>query len=293
MTSPHQFPLRSAPSTRSARPSIAARLPGVLALLVAFGLFAGTARAQLMVHPTRIVLDEKQRSAQLEIINNSNETATYRVLLVNRRMNEGGQLSAADSPSPDDRFADAMLRYSPRHVTLAPGASQVVRVLLSRPAGLADGEYRSHLLFARQADEQDAVPAQDRGQDIGITLNALVGVSIPVIVRQGATTATVALTDLDFVRAASGAPTSVAFTLRRTGNQSVYGDLVATFTPADGRTQIVGKAGGVAVYTPNALRRVRLALDPPAGLALSNGTLTVSYREQSGAVIAEASRQVP
>lgn len=78
--------------------------------------------------------------------------------------------------------------------------------------------------------------------------------------------------------------------MERTGNQSVYGDLAVSFTPNGGTEQIIGRANGVAVYTPNALRRAHMILQRPGNLRLSNGTLRVTYREQAkdgGKLLAE------
>ena len=52
----------------------------------------------------------------------------------------------------------------------------------------------------------------------------------------------------------------------------------------------------MAVYTPNPLRRVKLALQPPAGLALARGTLRVTFRERpdaGGKLLAEAAIELP
>lgn len=269
-------------------------------VLAALAFVTGHATAQLMVHPTRIVLDDKQRAAQLEVINSSTEPATYRLSLVNRRMSEDGKFLPVDEAQPGEQFADAMLRYSPRRITLAPGTSQVVRILLRKPADLEPGEYRSHLLFAKQPDAAGAGAKSDGtgaksggagGDGIDIALNALIGVSIPIIVREGETQAELSIAKLALERE-TGTPVA-AMELHRSGNQSVYGDLVASFAPKKGAPRIVGRAGGVAVYTPNPLRRVRLQLEPPPGFALADGTLTVSFREQGGAVLAESSMRIP
>lgn len=250
------------------------------------------ASAQLMVHPTRVVLDRNQRSAQLEIINNSDKPGIYRIALVNRRMDENGRFSVADTPLAGELFADGMLRYSPRRVTLAAGASQLIRVMVRKPADLASGEYRSHLLFDQQPDPAARpAPATPGASDqIGVALTALVGVSVPIIVRHGETAATVSLGSLS-LNAPTGQPAVLSLDMQRTGNQSVHGDLAVSFTPAGGKARVIGRAGGVAVYTPNTLRRVKLTLDP-VGTMLANGTLSVTYREPSergGALLAEAS----
>ena len=60
----------------------------------------------------RIVLENDQRSAQVEIINNSNKTTVYRISLVNRRMSETGDLSTIDTPAPDELLADSLVRLT-------------------------------------------------------------------------------------------------------------------------------------------------------------------------------------
>lgn len=258
------------------------------------------ALAELMLYPTRIVFAGNQRAAQLELINNGTESATYRISLVNRRMSETGAFSEIDAPLPGEQFAEDLLRYSPRQVTLAPGAGQAVRIMVRKPANLATGEYRSHMLFAKQPDPKGRTSVESSSDaaadnEIGIMLTALVGASIPVIVRHGNTDASVALSHLDLRRPADKAPV-LAFVMERSGNQSVYGDLTISFTPHSGSEQVIARANGVAVYTPNPLRRASITLGQLNGSQLTNGALRVTYREQAedgGALLAEAVLQLP
>jgi P pilus assembly chaperone PapD len=258
----------------------------------------GHALADLMLYPTRIVFEGNQRAAQLELINSGSEDETYRISLVNRRMSETGAFSAIDVPLPDEKFADDKLRYSPRQVTLAPGVGQVVRIMLRKPAGLATGEYRSHLLFSKQPDPSGRTSVEDSGADnnqINVVLTTLIGASIPVIMRHGSTDANIVLTQLDLRRPVDNAPV-LAFVMERTGNQSVYGDLTVSFIPYGGSEQVIERANGVAVYTPNALRRVSIQLKQINGPRLTNGALRVTYREQAedgGALLSEAVLQLP
>lgn len=272
-------------------------------LLLAFAGLAGLlgqqfAAADLMLHPTRLVFEKNQRAAQLDLINDGSETATYRLHLVNRRMSETGEFSAVDTPAPDEQFANGMLRYSPRQVTLAPGTAQTVRLLLRKPAGLAPGEYRSHLMFERvpETSTQTSIEARSRvpEQGIEIRLIPIVSISIPVIVRHGKTSAAVTISNLELHPSAGEQPAIVSFELRRTGNRSVYGDLAVTFVSADGVEQGLVNASGVAVYTPNPLRRVKMQL--PTGITPAQGTLRVVYRErpeEGGKPLAEAAIQLP
>jgi fimbrial chaperone protein len=250
-----------------------------------------------MLFPTRIVFEKNQRAAQLELINQGKTPETYRLSMVNRRMNETGDFSPADTPAPGEQFADSMVRFSPRQVTIPPGGSQTVRMLLRKPEALATGEYRSHLQIDRVADPEGSgsIETAADASKIGVTLTALVGASIPVIVRQGETHATVALTQLA-VLAAGAEPISLAFEIDRSGDRSVYGDLAVTFTPKGGAPIEVAKAGGVAVYVPNAARKVRMPVRLPEGMELSGGSLRVSFHERAdagGKLLAEASIAAP
>jgi P pilus assembly chaperone PapD len=254
--------------------------------------------AELMLHPTRIVFDKNTRATQIELINNGSKPASYRISLVNRRMTEAGQFEAADTAQDGERFADEMLRFSPRQITLQPGTAQTVRVMLRKPAELAEGEYRSHLQFDKLPDVEGATSIESQGAggtQIGVVLNALVGASVPVIVRHGATDSRVKLAGLalgtDEARRAQ-----LALQFEREGNGSVYGDVSVTFTPRNGMPQSLARVGGIAVYTPNRIRKTTLPLQVPDGLALTGGTLDVSYRdrpEAGGKLLAQASLNLP
>lgn len=269
-------------------------------VLLAWLALAVPAYAELMLHPTRLVFEKNQRAAQIELINNGNKPATYRISLVNRRMTEAGQFEPADTAGPGERFADDMLRFSPRQITLEPGTAQTVRVMLRKPAELLDGEYRSHLQFERLPDVEGnaSIENQGKGADgkgIGVVLNALVGASVPVIVRHGATAATVSLAKLALQKDEAQRPL-LTLQFEREGSSSIYGDLNVTFTPRGGTPQALAQVGGVAVYTPNRVRRAALALEVPAGTKLARGTIEVSFRERpeaGGKLLAQANLELP
>lgn len=257
--------------------------------------------ADLVLFPTRVVFEGRQGAAQIELMNQGKSPETYRLNMVNRRMGENGEFIAIETPGPGEQFADGMVRFSPRQVTIAAGSSQVVRLQLRKPADLAPGEYRSHLQIDRVAEASgnssvEAV-AQRGAKEMGVVIQALVGASIPVIVRHGELQATVSLSELSLVPPSAANPGGMlALKMSREGNRSVYGDLLVTLTTAAGVTMEVAKAGGVAVYAPNAVRRARLPLQLPAGTPMPGGTLKLTYRdrpEAGGKLLAEASLTLP
>jgi hypothetical protein len=271
-------------------------------VLIAFllALTAPLALADLSLYPTRIVIEKNQRAAQVELINSGTAPETYRINLVNRRMGETGEFIAIETPGPGEQFADEMLRYSPKQVTVPAGGSQTVRILVRKPANLAAGEYRSHLQFDRVADSAGASSVEQStnidSNGIGVVITALVGASIPIIVRQGETTVSGVLSDLTLLAATPENGPTLSFQIQRSGNRSLYGDLSVSFIPKVGPTLVLAKAGALAVYVPNSMRRTRMVLQVPPGTQLAQGSLQLSFNERAdagGKLIAQASLVLP
>ena len=226
-------------------------------------------------------------------MNRGSEPATFRVSFTRLRMKADGSFEEVAEPVPGERFADPLIRYSPRQVTLPPGQSQVVRLMLRKPRDLEDGEYRSHLLFQAlppaTSSSIENIAADAPAEGITVQITPLVGVSIPVIVRHGELDSAVTLSDAQIVAGADGRPGSiptnassegrpvVAVTLNRSGSGSVYGDFRVTFTPAGGEPLVVAQANGVAVYANLDRRQFRSPLSLPAGIELANGSLDIAY----------------
>ena len=280
------------------------RAAGLLLLLTA--LVAPVAMADLMLYPTRVVMEKNQRAAQVELINNGLAAESYRISVVNRRMTETGEIVSADNAEPNELFASDILRYSPRQVTLKAGESQTVRISLRKPASLAIGEYRSHLQFDRLPDVEGSNNIEQtknsEQSQITISLITLIGASIPVIVRHGDTAASVTLDHLVIETAhktegQAGGPPLLAFHMNRSGNRSVYGNLLATYTSPGGEPVRVGLANGVGIYVPNTLRIAKLPTKLPVGTTLKKGGLlhlSFSQRpEDGGKLMAQASLVVP
>ena len=281
------------------------RSGAVLFLILAFAgsYTASIAQAQggLTVTPTRIFFEGRKRSDLVTLINTSSIAATYRVSFKNMRMLENGSYEDIEEPGEGELFADPMIRYSPRQVTLEPGASQIIRLLLRKPADLADGEYRSHLMFrtlpSETAEEDIEKPVLEEGE-LQIQIKTLFAITIPVIARHGELTATMTLSDLELTLPEDTTKRPTLFMrLNRSGNKSVYGDIIVTFVPSSGEEQsVVGLIRGLGVLSPYPTRTVLLPLRIPDGLDFQNGQLQIAYRssrEIGAELLAEAEVNVP
>jgi hypothetical protein len=106
----------------------------------------------------------------------------------------------------------------------------------------------------------------------------------------------VTLSNLAVMPAKGEAKPLLAFSFNRSGNQSVYGDVLATYTAPGGKPLEVGKVSGVAVYVPNTTRAAQIPLSLPNGVALKGGTLRLTFSERpeaGGKLLSEASFSVP
>ena len=272
----------------------------VLAAVV-FGAVAqsGAAWAQsagdLVVAPTRVVFEGRTRSAQLGLVNQGSGTATYRISVINMRMDQDGGMVEITEPDDGQAFAGRLFRYSPRQVTLEPGASQAIRLLLRKPKDLEEGEYRSHLLMRAVPDEGgQSVEAPSEGA--AIRLIPIFGIAVPVIVRHGELKYDVEINDAAYAPASDEKPLpEVSFSLDRLGESSAFGDL--TISTDDGGEEVVlSRVMRLAVYVPNRSRTIVMPLRVPEGLNLSGRTLKISFAETAddgGAMKAESTITVP
>jgi P pilus assembly chaperone PapD len=253
----------------------------------------------LLIAPTRVVLDGRVRTAEIVLVNIGAATATYRISLVRQRMTEDGRFEEVGEPLEGEQFADDLVRFTPRQAVLEPRVAQTVRLQLRKPADLAAGEYRSHLLFRAipPVAEATAEEAPTEGT-LGIKLIPVYGISIPVIVRNGETWAKVTISDLELKPGTEDAPNpTLSLVLNRTGNRSTYGDItVTTRFAGQSKDTVLARVAGLAVYAPNPLRRLALALQVPDDANLSGARVQVEYRdrpEDGGALLAKGSLVAP
>ncbi len=240
------------------------------------------AAGNLMVTPTRIVFEQRTRTAQVTLVNQGAETSNFRISFIRQNMTEHGDFVAV-AENEAGLYSDTMVRFSPRQVTLPPGQSQVIRLMLRKPRELADGEYRSHMLFQalpRPSSTSVENIAKKASEGITIELIPVVGVSIPVIVRQGDVAAKITLTDAKIVPADKpGSSDKLAVYINREGTSSAYGDFRVTFTPKgeDSTPIVVAQANSIAVYANISKRLFELPLQIPPGFTMKNGNLDIDF----------------
>lgn len=258
----------------------------VTILLGLTGIFSNVslmAQGDLMVFPKRLVFEGPTKIAELNLANIGNDTARYNISFVQYRMNEDGSFTEIQTPDAGQNFADKFLRYYPRSIILAPRESQIVKVQLARTAQMEPGEYRSHIYFRAIPNSRPLGEEEKRDTTtVSVKLVPIFGITIPTIIRVGESTAKVSLTDLSYSVKNDTLPV-ISLKFNRTGNMSVYGDLSVVHLSPSGKRTEVGRANGVAVYTPNQSRLFQVALSVKAGADFSSGKLHVEYNAPNDA----------
>jgi P pilus assembly chaperone PapD len=240
------------------------------------------AQGNLLITPRRVVFDGARRVMELNLANTGQDTAKYNVSMIQYRMKEDGSFEEITIPDPGQNFADKNIRFFPRTVTLGPNEAQVVKMQVANTTNLAPGEYRSHVYF-RAVPKQVALGEEEIQKDstaVSVKLIPIFGITIPVIIRIGESTTKVTLSGLK-MEMVNDTINRLEMTFNRTGNMSVYGDLKVMYVSPTGITTQVGVVNGIAVYTPNSVRRFRMDLDNKAKVDFRTGSLRVTYSAQS------------
>jgi len=215
--------------------------------------------ASIMVTPYRAVFEDRTRSQVITIINRSDKVATFRTEWFNTIVDENGSYEIIEENDP--RYASIktsqdFIRFSPRQVTLAPGDKQAIRIAVRKPAGLEDGEYRSHLLFKQLSDPKDY---QDNPAGISLSLN--LSISIPVILRQGNLEVNAEITAVDYKKSiASDQQDQFIVSISRTGDASTYGSLKVFDANDTSNENLLAVVNNVSIFPETAQKNVSIPI---------------------------------
>ena len=240
------------------------------------------AQGNLMVFPRRVVFEGSKRSQTLNLANTGTDTARYNISVVQYRMKENGAFEEITQPDSGEYFADKYIRFFPRSVILAPNDAQAVKIQLVKANEMSPGEYRSHIYF-RAVPPENPLGEKEALKDttsISIKLVPIFGITVPVIIRVGESTAKVSISDVSFEMVNDTLPT-LTMAFNRTGNMSVYGDIGIDYITLKGKVMQVSFIQGMAVYTPTPVRRLKIDLDKTLDIDYRKGKLHIVFTAHS------------
>lgn len=259
----------------------------IIALFLCFNALVTSyhAHANLLISPTRIAFDERQRVAQVIVINNSNEYKTYRLAWEEKKAKPVGGYTRLEEGVAHPTALSNMVRMSPSQVRLAPGERQIVKLALRKPQNLAEQEYRSHLLFQALPNESKS---QREGQGVGIKIDLILSYSIPVILRQGTSLPEVNIQSVSLDK--SDDKKSLLMAIAREGKYSSFGKVEVFYKANNSNEEVtVAMVNDYSIYPEVSLGKLALNIFEPAVIT-SPGKLRIVYsglKEYRGQVFAE------
>lgn len=263
------------------------KTPFALLTIIALAFLTGTTAAQarnaeLLLSPTRIVLEGGSKYATVTVRNNGDGVGRYKIDLVDTIMDENGGIKVREETDKDPYSAKTILSLSPKSMTLKPDENQPIRILVKNYDSLPDGEYKSHLevrLTESDLDLKTGLPSTD---GTTVTLKPKMTTVIPIIIRKGATDFKVSLDEAKLVMAGSDGQTAptIKTTFRFSGNRSVLGDIKVTHIAPDGKEEQLAFFRGIAIYRDVATRTQSVPLKVPSGLNIHAGKLNVAFMSQ-------------
>lgn len=242
-------------------------LGGLFFLLAALPALAPAARAEFLVSPLRQVITAKEPVARYRVSNASDRIVEARVDWIDLSATPEGYVLAATAERPG-LSAAPYLTLSPSRLRLEPGGHAEVVVRLKKGVAIPPGERRSHLLI-----ETAPMRTPLRRASTGLEVDVGLGISTPVILRNGFSTPSLSFDHSKLSRDADG---NLVFdtTLTSAGRYSAYGSITAVLD-RQGRYEPLAQIANIAVYPDSGARRLSLPLRREA---LPEGKLRIEFR---------------
>ncbi len=201
-----------------------ARLTALVLIFSTFGGFFISARADMSVEPTRIVLSQQQRTATIIVKNNGLRRQIIRPIWTNLIQGSDANLYPTGQEIPPEQIQS--IRIWPGHSKIDPGTSIQFHLLLD-PNFSVQGETRHHLRFNMD-------PANGKGPKWAVV--------VPVFAR-----AKMIPPDVEIVAIQHQIGGKILVILNNKGGNSPHGHLIATAPNG----QIIAELHNVNVYNQN------------------------------------------
>ena len=235
------------------------------------------AQGNLLITPMRVVFEGNKQNEEFNLVNTGTDTTTFTISFLQYTMKEDGTLEKTEKPDEIKMSAAPFLRIYPTKVTLAPGEPQVILLQYKRKSAMMPGEYRTHLYFRAQKDNnQSGTKNNYDSTKLTIQLTAVYGLCIPVIIRTNDVKVNTVLSDLELVSPKLSSQ-YLKFTINRSGNISTYGDIIVEHIPQKGKSVQVAVVRGVGVYTDINKRKMVIKINSSPDMPIKSGKMKVSY----------------
>jgi len=232
----------------------------ILLLLGLMSLVPAPAKADavLFMHPTLVMFEDNQRSAEVTLTNRGDQTGTFELSWSDMTMRPEGGLTRYEGQAPWS--LQPYVRYSPRRVTLEPAESQIVKFGLRRGQDVPEGEYYSHfrVLTLNSEDPSAGEAAADEpAAASGVMINARPAIAIPIIWRNSRATSSASIESVSIDQGAN----KLTVAVRRDGQLSVRGYLHVFETAPDGTRRFLAETAPLVIYPSLEVRTMTIEIN--------------------------------
>ncbi len=214
-----------------------------LALVLISVITGRPVQANLQVFPTRIFLSEKSASSHVTLKNPTNETLKFRISAAFYKMSVSGEMSKVEKPTEADPALTNYLQFSPKTISIGPGETQVVRMMVKKTPADFLGDHYAHLHF----EPMDSTAIKKEKEAATMVLQGRVAIAIPVVYRKGATDLQISLDQMSLKKNKEGVNVNVL--IKNSGKSFSYGDIVLRAIHK-GQPIEVRKVTGISSYLP-------------------------------------------
>lgn len=236
-------------------------LAGALALVAATPL----AGQGVLIAPTTVIIDARSRTSSILLVNQGDEPAEVDIstFFAYTITDSTGQLQLYTPDSAEAGLVSAAewIRAYPRRMTIAPRSQQTVRLLVTPPADLPDGEYWARLAVLARGGRVPLESSTDTSL-VNVGLSIEVRTLLPVLYRKGRVETGVAISGLRAQRVADSVV--VRGRLQRQGNAAMIGTLRSELVDPAGRVR-ASFSQPISTYLALEPRLVAPADSVPAG----------------------------
>lgn len=248
-------------------------------VLLALGAVVPEARANLLLSPTRVIMDNRNKTGVVTVMNQDTSPIRYRVSLALYRYRPNGALEEIMAPTPDESRLKELIRFSPRQAVLPPRGHQKIRLQFRKYQGFAQGEYRMHLKVSPVPDPPDEPGVGAKGQ--GVKIKIMVGVAIPIVIRNGKLwVKATPISCRPIISRHSGQP-ALEIEVKREGTRSVIADIFAYHLQKDnpGNETFIGQSRGAVIYTQFDSGTFEIPVEESLLSRLKSGAIRIDVRD--------------
>lgn len=191
----------------------------------------------VLVAPHAVFIDHRTRSGWVQLYNPGTDPVEVSVeaLFGYPVTDSVGNLELRTIDSPDSTMPSAVswIQAFPRRTVIPPQARQTIRLLITPPQGIADGEYWARLAISAKGG---AVPVTGADTASGITVGLTLEVRtiIPMVYRKGVVTTGLAVSGLR--AATAGDSVVIRARLQRQGTAAYLGTVRGSLVNERGAT---------------------------------------------------------